>query len=73
MTFSDDIARHKDPTREAQQPSAGRRCATDEGSVEDALEAVRALDADAYQELLEALGLTPDPRLSIPGCGSRRR
>ncbi len=68
MTFSDDIARRTNATR----PDPGRRPQVDEGSVEDALDAVRALDAEAYRELLEALGLTPDPRLSVPGCAARR-
>lgn len=51
----------------------GRRFAPDTESVADALETVRALDADSYQALLGELGLTPDPRLSVPGCGQRRR
>jgi hypothetical protein len=69
MTFSDDITRHTDATRHG----GGRRFTAEEGLVEDALDAVRALDADAYRELLEALGLTPDPRLSVPGCAPPRR
>jgi hypothetical protein len=69
MTFTDDIAPHQSAT----PAGAGRGFSAEEGSVEDAIDAVRALDADAYRELLEALGLTPDPRLSIPGCAPRRR
>ena len=58
----------------AEQPHPPvRRFATDRDSVADALDVVRALDPDSYRELLEALGLTPDPRLSVPGCAPRRR
>ncbi len=44
-----------------------RRFAPDKDALKDALQVVRALDADSYQALLWALGLTPDRRLSVPG------
>lgn len=46
----------------------GRRFAPDKAALKDALQVVRGLDADSYQALLWALGLTPDERLSVPGC-----
>jgi hypothetical protein len=50
----------------------GRRFAPDKAALKDALHVVRGLDADSYQALLWALGLTPDERLSVPGCARRR-
>ena len=50
-----------------------RRFKPDRQALDDALDAVRALDADSYQALLWALGLTPDERLSVPGCARRSR
>ena len=71
-------------TRQAQPPAAGRRFppspadeappgrfAPDKAALKDALRVVRGLDADSYQALLWALGLTPDRRLSVPGCAQR--
>lgn len=58
----------------AEQPQPPRRrFAAGRDSVADALDAVRALDPESYRDLLEALGLTPDPRLSVPGRAPRRR
>lgn len=48
-----------------------RRFAPDKDALKDALHVVRSLDADSYQALLWALGLTPDERLSVPGCDRR--
>ncbi|MGI8801451.1 MAG: hypothetical protein ACR2KV_04660 [Solirubrobacteraceae bacterium] len=67
---SDDRAR-RFPAGQTAEPRPGRRFGPDEDAVADALEVVRALDADSYQVLLWALGLTPDPRLSVPGYGGR--
>jgi hypothetical protein len=50
-----------------------RRFAPDKDALKDALQVVRALDADSYQALLWALGLTPDRRLSVPGYAQPRR
>ncbi|MEA2266004.1 MAG: hypothetical protein QOE27_1587 [Solirubrobacteraceae bacterium] len=49
-------------------PIGARRFRPDRQALDDALDAVRALDADSYQALLWALGLTPDERLSVPGA-----
>jgi hypothetical protein len=54
-------------------PIGARRFKPDRGALDDALEAVRALDADSYQALLWALGLTPDERLSVPGAAGPGR
>jgi len=50
-----------------------RRFAPDKAALRDALQVVRALDADSYQALLWALGLTPDRRLSVPGVALTRQ
>ena len=53
---------------QAADDASGRRFAPDKAALKDALHVVRSLDADSYQALLWALGLTPDERLSVPGC-----
>jgi hypothetical protein len=55
------------PAHDAQN----QRFAPDKAALKDALRVVRGLDADSYQALLWALGLTPDRRLSVPGCAQR--
>jgi hypothetical protein len=69
MPSIDDISREQ----QASPPARRRRFPSHESPVADALEAVRALDAASYRKLLAELGLTPDPRLSVPGCAQRRR
>jgi hypothetical protein len=61
------------PRHLADEAAAHRRFEPDSDALAEALHVVRALDADSYQALLWALGLTPDPRLSVPGCASPKR
>jgi hypothetical protein len=56
------------PAPSLAEPADARRFSPDKGALRDALKVVRALDSDSYQALLWALGLTPDERLSVPGC-----
>jgi hypothetical protein len=61
------------PAEMTDERAGTHRFAPDKGALKDALQVVRALDADSYQALLWALGLSPDPRLSVPGCAQRAR
>jgi hypothetical protein len=61
------------PAEMTHDVTEARRFAPDKAALRDALQVVRALDADSYQALLWALGLTPDRRLSVPGVGLPRQ
>jgi hypothetical protein len=61
------------PAEMTDDVTEARRFAPDKEALKDALQVVRALDADSYQALLWALGLRPDRRLSVPGVALPRQ